>query len=71
MLLFTPNDVLNTFRVRVYGPGIEPSGSSVGAKTNFTVETFSAGKGTVNVTVEDPKGKPQPVRRDRLAILKI
>jgi filamin len=48
-------------RVRVYGPGIEPSGPSVGAKTNFTVETFSAGKGTVNVSVENPKGKPEPV----------
>ncbi|XP_025412899.1 filamin-A isoform X2 [Sipha flava] len=51
----------NPSRVRVYGPGIEPSGPSVGAKTNFTVETFSAGKGTVNVSVENPKGKPEPV----------
>lgn len=51
-----------TYSVRVYGPGIEPTGLSVGAKTNFTVETFSAGKGTVNVIVENPKGKPEPVR---------
>ncbi|CAH1731357.1 unnamed protein product [Aphis gossypii] len=51
----------NPSRVRVYGPGIEPSGPVVGAKTNFTVETFSAGKGTVNVTVENPKGKAEPV----------
>ncbi|KAL4100972.1 hypothetical protein QTP88_020993 [Uroleucon formosanum] len=51
----------NPSRVRVYGPGIEPSGPSVGTKTNFTVETFSAGKGTVNVSVENPKGKSEPV----------
>ncbi|XP_008178841.1 filamin-A isoform X2 [Acyrthosiphon pisum] len=51
----------NPSRVRVYGPGIEPSGPAVGAKTNFTVETFSAGKGTVNVSVENPKGKAEPV----------
>lgn len=53
--------ILSSFSVRVYGPGIEPSGPVVGAKTNFTVETFSAGKGTVNVTVENPKGKAEPV----------
>lgn len=33
------------FRVRCYGPGIEPTGPIVGAPANFTVETFSAGKG--------------------------
>lgn len=32
-------------RVRAYGPGIEPIGPVVGAPANFTVETFSAGKG--------------------------
>lgn len=48
--------------VRVYGPGIEPSGPSVGAKTQFTIETFSAGKGTVDVSVENPRGKAEPVR---------
>lgn len=32
-------------RVRCYGPGIEASGNTVGAPANFTVETFSAGKG--------------------------
>lgn len=32
-------------RVRAYGPGIEPVGPVVGAPANFTVETFSAGKG--------------------------
>nr|XP_034194132.1 filamin-A isoform X4 [Osmia lignaria] len=48
-------------RVRVYGPGIEPSGPVVGAPANFTVETFSAGKGNVDVTVEDPDGNKIPV----------
>lgn len=32
-------------RVRVYGPGIESVGPVIGAPANFTVETFSAGKG--------------------------
>ncbi|XP_014480119.1 PREDICTED: filamin-A isoform X3 [Dinoponera quadriceps] len=48
-------------RVRAYGPGIEPSGPIVGAPANFTVETFSAGKGNVDVTVDDPKGNKLPV----------
>lgn len=56
---------VRVYSVRVYGPGIEPSGPSVGAKTNFTVETFSAGKGKVDVVVENPKGKAEPVRIDR------
>jgi filamin len=33
------------FRVRCYGPGIEPTGVIVNAPANFTVETFAAGKG--------------------------
>ncbi|XP_018312646.1 filamin-like isoform X3 [Mycetomoellerius zeteki] len=48
-------------RVRAYGPGIEPTGSIVGAPANFTVETFSAGKGNVDVIVDDPKGNKLPV----------
>lgn len=48
-------------RVRAYGPGIEPAGPIINAPTHFTVETFSAGKGNVEVTVEDPKGKKLPV----------
>ncbi|XP_011497813.1 PREDICTED: filamin-A [Ceratosolen solmsi marchali] len=48
-------------RVRAYGPGIEPTGPIIGAPANFTVETFSAGKGNVNVTVDDPKGLKLPV----------
>ncbi|XP_014480120.1 PREDICTED: filamin-A isoform X4 [Dinoponera quadriceps] len=51
----------NPNRVRAYGPGIEPSGPIVGAPANFTVETFSAGKGNVDVTVDDPKGNKLPV----------
>ncbi|XP_046746702.1 filamin-A isoform X4 [Diprion similis] len=50
----------NPNRVRAYGPGIEPTGPVVGAPANFTVETFSAGKGNVDVIVEDPKGAKIP-----------
>lgn len=48
-------------RVRCYGPGIEPLGPIVGAPANFTVETFSAGKGAVEVTVLNPNGLPEQV----------
>ncbi|XP_045034741.1 filamin-A isoform X1 [Daphnia magna] len=47
-------------RVRAYGPGVEPTGPVVGAPANFTVETFSAGKGNVEVLVEDPRGQKIP-----------
>ncbi|XP_037898811.1 filamin-A isoform X1 [Glossina fuscipes] len=43
-------------RVRAYGPGIEPVGPVVGAPANFTVETFSAGKGLVDVDIVSPDG---------------
>lgn len=33
----------------------------MGAPANFTVETFSAGKGQVDVIVENPKGQKEPV----------
>lgn len=52
---------LKHYRVRVYGPGIEPTGPVVGAPANFTVETFSAGRGQVDVIVENPKGQKEPV----------
>lgn len=45
----------------MYGPGIEPTGPVVGAPANFTVETFSAGKGDVDVVVENPNGLREPV----------
>ncbi|XP_059218762.1 filamin-A isoform X4 [Stomoxys calcitrans] len=47
-------------RVRAYGPGIEPIGPVVGAPANFTVETFSAGKGSVDVEVISPDGLVEP-----------
>ncbi|XP_044766045.1 filamin-A isoform X1 [Coccinella septempunctata] len=48
-------------KVRVYGPGVEPTGVVVGAPATFTVETFSAGRGQVEVTVENPLGQQEPV----------
>ncbi|XP_004536602.1 filamin-A isoform X7 [Ceratitis capitata] len=47
----------NPNRVRAYGPGIEPIGPVVGAPANFTVETFSAGKGPVDVDIVSPSGQ--------------
>jgi filamin len=55
-------------RVRAYGPGIEPTGPVVGAPANFTVETFSAGKGQVDITVLNPSGKPEPVSQKSMLI---
>lgn len=54
--------------MRAYGPGIEPTGPIVGAPANFTVETFSAGKGNVDVIVDDPKGNKLPVRIKPLSV---
>jgi filamin len=51
----------NPKRVRCYGPGVQPTGVNVGAKTNFTVETFSAGQGDVQVFLQDPSGNQTPV----------
>jgi len=48
--------------VRAYGPGVEPTGPVVAAPANFIVETFSAGKGNVQVTVKDPRGQSIPVQ---------
>lgn len=31
----------------MYGPGVEPTGPIMDAPANFTVETFSAGKGEI------------------------
>lgn len=47
--------------MRCYGPGIEPIGVVCGAPAVFTVETFSAGRGNVEVIVENPKGQKEPV----------
>lgn len=54
--------MLIIFRVRAYGPGVEPTGPVVAAPANFIVETFSAGKGNVQVSVKDPRGQSIPVR---------
>lgn len=52
---------VNPARVRAYGPGLEPKGNQVGAPARFTVETFSAGKGSVEVTILNPKGSKEQV----------
>lgn len=52
---------VNPARVRAYGPGLEPTGNQVGAPARFTVETFSAGKGALEVAVLNPKGVKEPV----------
>ena len=41
--------------------GIEPTGNCVGAPARFTVETFSAGRGEVEVIILNPAGKQEPV----------
>ena len=43
--------------MRAYGPGLE-SGNVISVPTNFTVETFSAGSGKVEVQIQGPDGKP-------------
>lgn len=53
--------MFTSVRVRAYGPGIEPTGPVVGAPANFTVETFSAGKGTVEVAVINPNGNQEKI----------
>lgn len=57
-------------RVRAYGPGVEPAGPVVGAPAKFTVETFSAGKGNVQVAVQDGQGKEIPVSHSFHAVSK-
>lgn len=51
----------NPARVRCYGPGLQPQGVCVDAETHFTVETFSAGKGKVEVVIENPNSAQVPV----------
>lgn len=48
---------MNAFhcRVRAYGPGIKPVGLIVGIPANFTIETFSAGRGSIYVEIMDSK----------------
>ncbi|BFZ10498.1 hypothetical protein BsWGS_13537 [Bradybaena similaris] len=54
---------LNPSRVRAYGPGLEPAGNQVGAPARFTVETFSAGKGELDIQVINPKGQNVPCEK--------
>lgn len=51
----------NPARVRCYGPGLQATGVCVGAETHFTVETFSAGKGDVEIVIENPNNGLVPV----------
>ncbi|XP_071499409.1 filamin-A-like isoform X2 [Diadema antillarum] len=46
----------NAKKVRAYGPGLE-DGNVISKPTAFTVETFGAGSGKVEVIILDPKGK--------------
>lgn len=43
-------------KVKVTGPGVEPTGVQPGKPTWFTINASEAGKGDVHVKVE-PKGK--------------
>ncbi|CAF0978621.1 unnamed protein product [Adineta ricciae] len=49
----------NSARVRCYGKGIEPTGNHVDAPAKFHIETFAAGKGTVDVIVLNPRGQKE------------
>lgn len=42
--------------------GIEPIGNTAGNPARFIVETFSAGRGEVEVIVINPRGTQEPVR---------
>ncbi|CAH8555281.1 unnamed protein product [Heterobilharzia americana] len=46
--------------VRAFGPGLEPHGNTVGNPARFTIDTFSAGRGAVEVIVLNPKGQREP-----------
>nr|CAI5823933.1 unnamed protein product [Callosobruchus analis] len=48
-------------KVRAYGPGLDPTGHEVGIPTSFTVETFAAGQGKVDVILVGPRGQREPV----------
>ncbi|XP_038047783.1 filamin-B-like isoform X2 [Patiria miniata] len=49
----------NAKKVRAYGPGLE-RGNVISLPTSFTVETFSAGSGKVEVVIKGPGGKLVP-----------
>jgi len=41
--------------------GLNVKGNTVGAEARFTVETFSAGRGDLDVTVVNPDGQQEKV----------
>jgi len=41
--------------------GLNAKGNTVGADARFTVETFSAGRGDLDVTVVNPDGQQEKV----------
>jgi len=50
----------NPARCRAYGPGLELHGNTAGNPARFIVETFSAGRGEVEVVVLNPRGVQEP-----------
>ena len=42
--------------------GLNAAGNTVGAEARFTVETFSAGRGDLDITVVNPDGQQEKVR---------
>lgn len=45
----------------IFSLGIEPTGNHVDAPAKFHIETFAAGKGTVDVIVLNPRGQKEKV----------
>jgi len=43
--------------------GLEPIGNTAGNPARFIVETFSAGRGDLTVTVLNPRGVQEPVSK--------
>ncbi|KAL3313873.1 hypothetical protein Ciccas_007524 [Cichlidogyrus casuarinus] len=50
----------NPARVKAYGPGLEFHGNAVNAPARFIVETYSAGRGDLEILVLNPQGSPVP-----------
>jgi len=47
--------------------GLEPVGNTAGNPARFIVETFSAGRGDLTVTVLNPRGVQEPVSETIIA----
>ena len=50
-------------KVRAHGPGLEATGNVAKAPAKFTVETFGAGDGDLNIAVKGPDGTDYKVDR--------